>query len=123
MKFTIADSSLSICGWPAGRCRRFTDQRQTSQGIEEQQSKMISDKLCGQTAPQATKHYGETVLRRAFLFSTALFTLTACAAKAPDSSADVAKLKAAEVQWFDLYNKGDAESVANLYADDAIVLA
>ena len=63
------------------------------------------------------------MVRRAFLLATTLFAVTACTAKAPDTAADVAKLKAAEVQWFDMYNKGDADGIANLYADDAIVLA
>ncbi len=52
-----------------------------------------------------------------------LFALTACAAKAPDTSADVAALKATEQQWFDLYNKGDSVGVANQYAKDGMILA
>lgn len=63
------------------------------------------------------------MVKSAFLLATTLFAVTACTAKAPDTSADVAKLKAAEVQWFDSYNKGDVDGVANQYADDAIVLA
>lgn len=63
------------------------------------------------------------MFRRAFLLATTLFAVTACTTKAPDTSADVAKLKAIEVQWFAMYNKGEADSVASLYADDAIVLA
>jgi ketosteroid isomerase-like protein len=45
------------------------------------------------------------------------------AVKAPDNSADEANLKAAEAKWFELYNKGDAEGVSNLYAEDGQVFA
>lgn len=45
------------------------------------------------------------------------------AAMTPDASADDAALRAVEKQWFDLYNKGDAAGVANLYADDGMILA
>lgn len=71
------------------------------------------------------------MVRKTFLLAAALFAVTACSptkapdatAAAPDTAADVAKLKAAEEQWFAMYNKGDAQGIANLYADDGIVLA
>jgi ketosteroid isomerase-like protein len=71
------------------------------------------------------------VVRKTFLLATALFAVSACspakapdaAATPPDTAADVAKLKTAEDQWFAMYNKGDAEGIANLYVDDGIVLA
>jgi len=67
-----------------------------------------------------------------------MFAVTACTTKSPetdtkapdtaavatvDKSADEANLKAAGAKWFELYNKGDADGVANLYSDDAIILA
>lgn len=66
---------------------------------------------------------GASVIRRAFILAATLFAITACAAKVPDTTADVAKLKDIETQWYDHYNKGDAAGVANLYAEDGIVLA
>lgn len=76
--------------------------------------------------------------RTAFLLGAAILVVSACstkpadttdarpadvAVKAPDNSADEANLKAAEAKWFELYNKGDAEGVANLYAEDGQVFA
>jgi ketosteroid isomerase-like protein len=59
-----------------------------------------------------------------------LFAVVACspakppeAAGAPDSAADVAKIKSIEEQWYDFYHKGDADGIASLYAEDAQVLA
>lgn len=71
------------------------------------------------------------MVRKTLLLASTLFAVAACSpakapepsATAPDTAADVAKLKDAEVQWFAMYNKGDAEGIAKLYADDAIVLA
>lgn len=70
------------------------------------------------------------MLRRTILLATTLFAVVACtttkvpeAAQAPDTAADVAKLKSMEEQWYDFYHKGDADGIANLYADDAQVLA
>ena len=64
-----------------------------------------------------------SVLRNAALRATALFVLTACAPKAPDTTADAATLKAEAPVWFQLYNAGDADGVAALYAEDGVVLA
>ena len=71
------------------------------------------------------------MVRKALLLASTLFAIAACspakapeaAATAPDTAADVAKIKDAETQWFAMYNKGDAQGIANLYADDGIVLA
>src|SRR4051812_43997566 len=71
------------------------------------------------------------VVRKAFLFATVVFAVLACSpaktpeasAAPPDAAADVAKFKAMEDQWYDLYHKGDADGIVNLYADDAQVLA
>jgi ketosteroid isomerase-like protein len=71
-----------------------------------------------------------TVFKKNFLLATTLFAALACttakppeAAKAPDTAADVAKLKSLEEQWYSFYHNGDADSVASLYADDGQVLA
>jgi len=57
------------------------------------------------------------------LLMTALIALAACAPKAPDAAADEATLKADPGVWMDHYNAGDADAVANLYAEDALLLA
>ena len=41
---------------------------------------------------------------------------------AQNTAADEAKLQTDALAWFDLYNKGDADGVANLYADDALLM-
>ncbi len=61
--------------------------------------------------------------RHATRLATALFALTACAPKAPDTTADAATLKADAPVWFTNFNAGDAEGVAALYAEDGVVLA
>ena len=72
---------------------------------------------------------GAIVFRRAFLLAAAIVTV-ACAteatdtpAAAVDTSADEAKLRADAPVWFDHYNRGDADGVANLYAEDAVLMA
>ena len=75
--------------------------------------------------------------RTAALLGAAIFAITACTTKSPetdtkapaaapatpDASADEAALRAAAPVWFERYNKGDAQGVADLYADDAVILA
>jgi len=67
------------------------------------------------------------MIKRLLLLAIGLSALTACApapAPAPvvDTAAEEAKLKADALIWFDHYNKGDADAVANLYAEDAILM-
>jgi uncharacterized protein (TIGR02246 family) len=62
------------------------------------------------------------MIRRGLLLSAALAAITACAPAAPDTSADQAQLEAEAPVWFDHYNKGDADAVANLYAEDAVIM-
>ena len=64
------------------------------------------------------------VLKKAVLLAMGALVLATGAANARDKSAaaDEVKLKAHEPIWFDLYNKGDAAGVANLYAQDAILM-
>lgn len=69
-------------------------------------------------------------MRRALLLAAAIVAVGACAtegtdtsAAAPDTAVDEAKLRADAPVWFDLYNRGDADGVANLYAEDGIIMA
>ncbi len=41
---------------------------------------------------------------------------------APDTAADEAKLQADALAWFDLYANADADGMANLYAEDALLM-
>jgi ketosteroid isomerase-like protein len=63
-------------------------------------------------------------LKKILLLAMGALVLVAGAANARDKSlsADEAKLKAHEPIWFDLYNKADAAGVANLYAQDAVLM-
>jgi ketosteroid isomerase-like protein len=62
------------------------------------------------------------MLTKVGLLATSLLLLGGCAASAPNTAADEAKLKAVDQSWFETYAKGDAAGVANLYAQDAIVM-
>lgn len=62
------------------------------------------------------------MLRRALLLGAVLTTAAACAPTAPDTAADEARLRTDAPVWFDLYNRGDADGVANLYAEDGVIL-
>jgi uncharacterized protein (TIGR02246 family) len=49
----------------------------------------------------------------------------ACASQVPpavDTAADEAALKEITVTWFNAYNAGDADTVAGLYAEDAVLM-
>ena len=76
--------------------------------------------------------------RTTFLLGAAMFAVTACTTKSPhtaanatdstsvatvDKATDEANLKVTAAKWWELYNKGDADAVANLYSDDGIILA
>jgi uncharacterized protein (TIGR02246 family) len=62
--------------------------------------------------------------RKTVLLGAMLLTAVACApAAAPDTAADEARLREEAPVWFDHYNRGDADAVANLYAEDAVLMA
>ena len=63
------------------------------------------------------------MLKYATFLATALVALAACTPKAPDTAADTAAIKAVPPVWFDLYNSGDADGVAALYAEDGVIFA
>ena len=63
-----------------------------------------------------------------FAVAAAIAFIAGCAQAPPppppaqDFAADEAKLKADALAWFDLYGKGDAEGLAKLYAEDALLM-
>ena len=77
------------------------------------------------------------MLRRTILLGAALITASACNSKAPENAAkstdtavtavsdstEEAYLRTFSLSWFDKYNKQDVDGVANMYADDGIILA
>lgn len=62
------------------------------------------------------------VFRKILLLALGLVALGSSAAIAADKAADEAALRAHETHWFDLYNKGDAAGLANLYSEDGILM-
>jgi len=56
------------------------------------------------------------------LLMTGLIALAACAPKATDTAADEAAIKADPIAFMEAYNAGDADAVANLYAEDAVLM-
>lgn len=63
------------------------------------------------------------MLKKAVLLAVSLIAVAACTPKAPDTTADEAALKADPGAWFEQFNAGNADAVANLYAEDGVVLA
>ena len=65
-------------------------------------------------------------MKKLLLLAVALAAFSACApAPAPvvvDTAAEEVRLKADSLSWFEFYNKGDADGVANLYAEDALLM-
>ena len=65
-------------------------------------------------------------MRKLLLLVAAAVACTSCApAPAPvvvDTAAEEVKLKADALSWFEFYNKGDVDGVANLYAEDALLM-
>ena len=66
-------------------------------------------------------------MKKLLLLAVVLVAFTACAPAPPpvpvvDTAAEEVKLKADALSWFELYNKGDVDGVANLYAEDALLM-
>ena len=57
------------------------------------------------------------------IFAISLALLSGCAPPPADTSADLAALKAEVLDWMAAYNAGDAEGVAAMNAEDAVVMA
>ncbi len=60
----------------------------------------------------------------AFAMLGAIAVAAGCAKTAPppDTAADKTKLEADALSWFDAFAKADSEGLANLYAEDALVM-
>ncbi len=63
------------------------------------------------------------MLKYVAFLATALVASAACEPNAPDAAAEAAAIKTDVLVWFDLYNSGDADGVAALYAEDGVVMA
>ncbi len=63
------------------------------------------------------------MLSKTVWLAIAIVALAACAPKPPDTAADAATIKADPLNWMRLYNAGDADGVAALYAEDGVLLA
>lgn len=61
-------------------------------------------------------------MRMAAITAAGLLVLAGCQ-KAPDLAAEMDAIKAVNQTWNDQYAAGDAGAVADLYAEDAVVLA
>jgi ketosteroid isomerase-like protein len=57
------------------------------------------------------------------IFVVSLAMLSGCAQPPADTSADLAALKAEVLDWMAAYNAGDADGVAAMNAEDAVVMA
>lgn len=60
----------------------------------------------------------------AFVLFGVIFAAVGCAQTPPaqDTAADEAKLKSDALIWFEHYAKADADGMANLYAEDALLM-
>ena len=60
----------------------------------------------------------------AFAIAAVIAAATGCAQTPPiqDTAADQAKLQSDALIWFDYYAKADADGMANLYAEDALLM-
>ena len=64
-----------------------------------------------------------SMLKGYLFLATGLIALAACAPKPADTAADEAALRADPGAWMDAYNAGDADAIANQYAEDALLQA
>ena len=62
-------------------------------------------------------------LKSAAVAAAALVTLVACQPAPPDTAAEKSEIQKVNVAWGEGFNAGDADAVANLYWEDAVVLA
>jgi len=56
------------------------------------------------------------------IFAACAISACASAPSAADIAADETALKAATTTWLNAYNSGDADTIANLYVDDAVLM-
>ncbi|HYR53078.1 MAG TPA: DUF4440 domain-containing protein [Candidatus Dormibacteraeota bacterium] len=72
-----------------------------------------------------TNQQGETMSRKLLLVFAVIGVIAAGCAQTPppqDVAADKAKLQTDALSWFDHFANADSEGLANLYAEDAIVM-
>jgi len=62
------------------------------------------------------------ILKTVAIAAVSVIALAACKPAAYDSTADAAEVAALNQSWAAAYNAGDADGVANLYADDGVVM-
>lgn len=62
------------------------------------------------------------ILKTAAIAAVALIALAGCKPAAYDSTADAAEVAKLNQSWGAFYNAGDADGLANLYSDDAVVM-
>jgi uncharacterized protein (TIGR02246 family) len=62
------------------------------------------------------------MLRIALALTCTTMAVAACAPRPADTSADEAQIKADPAEWFDAYNAGNADAIANLYTEDGVLL-
>lgn len=62
-------------------------------------------------------------LKSAAVAAAALFTLVACQPAVQDTAVDKSAIQNVNVAWGENFNAGDADAIANLYWEDAVVLA
>ncbi|MBX3702308.1 MAG: SgcJ/EcaC family oxidoreductase [Steroidobacteraceae bacterium] len=62
------------------------------------------------------------ILKSAAVIAAGLFALAGCQ-KSPDPAAEMDAVKAVNQAWNDNYAAGNADAIAGLYAEDAVVLA
>ena len=63
------------------------------------------------------------MFKKVLLLAAGLLVLAACAPKSPDTTADETALRADPDAWMEAYNAGNADGVANLYIENATLLA
>jgi len=62
-------------------------------------------------------------MKKGMLLLAGTLALAACVSATPDTSADEQTIRAESPAWFAHYNADHPDSVANMYAEDAVVLA
>ncbi|MGH8197574.1 MAG: YybH family protein [Steroidobacteraceae bacterium] len=61
-------------------------------------------------------------IKSAALIAAGLLALAGCQQAAQDTAAEETAIRAVNIAWSDAYGAGDADGVANTYAEDAVVL-
>jgi len=62
------------------------------------------------------------ILKSAALIAVGLIALAGCKPAAQDTAAEMTAIQEINKAWGDNYNAGDADAIANLYAEDALLM-